>query len=205
MATAQPTAAYLERRADILRAAGEVFYESGYHAASMQKIADRAGILKPALYYYVRSKEDLLFELAAGEQSVAFIEQFVDLDQALEDLDASTRLEAIINRWTDFVKSGQPKALLAIEREYRHLSPERLETVMELQSRLPSLFRSILQRGVEDGSFDAAVNIPVAALNISDLLHNLYVSYDPAGPFTIQELTEWHVTFVLRGLGAKRR
>jgi AcrR family transcriptional regulator len=205
MATAQPTAAYLERRADILRAAGEVFYESGYHAASMQKIADRAGILKPALYYYVRSKEDLLFELAAGEQSVAFIAQFVELDQALQHRDGATRLEAIITRWTDFVKSGQPKALLAIEREYRHLSPERLETVTQLQSRLRSLFRSIIQQGVDDGSFDPAVNVPVAALNVSDLLRNLYVSFDPAGPFSIQELAEWHITFVLRGLGASRR
>jgi TetR/AcrR family transcriptional regulator, cholesterol catabolism regulator len=205
MATAQPTAAYLERRADILRAAGEVFYESGYHAASMQKIADRAGILKPALYYYVRSKEDLLFELAAGEQSVAFIEQFVELDQSLEDLDGATRLKALIARWTEFVKSGQPKALLAIEREYRHMSPERLETVRQLQSRLPTLIRSIVQRGIDEGSFDAGVNIPVAALNISDLLRNLYVSYDPAGPFTIEELTDWHITFVLRGLGANPR
>src|SRR5262249_19235084 len=161
--------------------------ESGYHAASMQKIADRAGILKPALYYYVRSKEDLLFELAAGEQSLAFIEQFLELDQALGDLDGASRLEAIITRSTEFAKSGQPKALLAIEREYRPLSPERLETVTQLQSRLPALFRNILQRGVDDGSFDPAIHVAVAAVNISDLLRNLYVSYDPAGPFTIQE------------------
>ena len=91
MAVKKTTAAYLARRADILRAAGEVFYELGYHAASMEKIADRAGILKPALYYYVRSKEDLLFELAAGEQSVAFIDQFVELDHTLADQDAATQ------------------------------------------------------------------------------------------------------------------
>jgi AcrR family transcriptional regulator len=35
--------------AEILRAAAEVFHESGYHAASMEKIADRVGLLKPAL------------------------------------------------------------------------------------------------------------------------------------------------------------
>ncbi len=201
MAVKKTTAAYLARRADILRAAGEVFYESGYHAASMEKIADRAGILKPALYYYVRSKEDLLFELAAGEQSVAFIDQFVELDHALGDSDAATRLEALITRWVEFAKSGQPKALLAIEREYRHLRPERLEIVMRLQKRLPTLLRSILERGVEDGSFDPAIEVHLATQDISDLLRSLYVSYSPTGPITGQQLTNWYVRFILRGLG----
>ncbi len=201
MAVKKTTAAYLARRADILRAAGEVFYELGYHAASMEKIADRAGILKPALYYYVRSKEDLLFELAAGEQSVAFIDQFVELDHTLADRDAATRLEALITRWVEFAKSGQPKALLAIEREYRHLRPERLETVMTLQSRLPALLQSILERGVEDGSFDPEIEVHLAAHNISDLLRSLYVSYSHTGPITAPELTNWHIRFILRGLG----
>jgi TetR/AcrR family transcriptional regulator, cholesterol catabolism regulator len=201
MAGKKTTAAYLARRADILRAAGEVFYESGYHAASMEKIADRAGILKPALYYYVRSKEDLLFELAAGEQSLAFIDQFVELDRTLADRDAPTRLEALITRWIEFAKSGQPKALLAIEREYRHLRPERLETVTTLQRRLPTLLQSILEQGVDDGSFDPEIEVHLAAQTISDLLRSLYVSYSPTGPITVQELTNWYVRFTLRGLG----
>jgi AcrR family transcriptional regulator len=201
VAMPQPTPAYRERRADILRAAGEVFYEWGYHAASMQKIADRAGILKPALYYYVRSKEDLLFELAAGEQSVAFIEQFIELDRTLGHLDGATRLKALITRWTDFVKSGQPKASLAVDREYRHIRPERLEAVTKLQRRLPTLIEAILRQGTEDGSFVPGINLPMVAESIWALLRHLYICYDPSGKITIKELREWHVSFVLQGLG----
>ena len=52
MAVKKTTAAYLARRADILRATGTArcSLRIGLHAASMEKIADRAGILKPALY-----------------------------------------------------------------------------------------------------------------------------------------------------------
>ncbi len=35
----------------------------GQHAASLQDIADRLGMLKGSLYYYIQSKEDLLFDV----------------------------------------------------------------------------------------------------------------------------------------------
>src|SRR5674476_990999 len=41
-----------ERRAQLLEAAQEVFVESGYHAAAMDDIADRAGVSKPVLYQH---------------------------------------------------------------------------------------------------------------------------------------------------------
>ena len=49
-----------ERRAILLTAALEVFTVSGYHAASMDEIADRANVSKPVLYQHFPSKLDLL-------------------------------------------------------------------------------------------------------------------------------------------------
>ena len=48
-----------ERRAILLTAALEVFTVSGYHAASMDEIADRANVSKPVLYQHFPSKLDL--------------------------------------------------------------------------------------------------------------------------------------------------
>lgn len=44
----------------ILRAATEVFCEQGFDAASMQAIAERAGVAKGTLYLYCQSKGDLV-------------------------------------------------------------------------------------------------------------------------------------------------
>ncbi len=41
-----------ERRAQLLEAAQAVFVQSGYHAAAMDEIADRAGVSKPVLYQH---------------------------------------------------------------------------------------------------------------------------------------------------------
>lgn len=48
-----------ERRAMLLSAALEVFTVSGFHAASMDEIADRANVSKPVLYQHFPSKLDL--------------------------------------------------------------------------------------------------------------------------------------------------
>ena len=43
----------------ILEVAGQVFAEGGYERASMDRIADQAGVSKPMLYAYFGSKEGL--------------------------------------------------------------------------------------------------------------------------------------------------
>src|SRR5690606_2591801 len=51
----------LKRRA-ILRVASRLFNEKGFHGTSLDEIADVLGVTKTALYYYVRSKDALLYE-----------------------------------------------------------------------------------------------------------------------------------------------
>jgi len=51
----------LKRRAT-LRVAAKIFNEKGYHATSMDEVADEIGVTKTALYYYFSSKEQLLYE-----------------------------------------------------------------------------------------------------------------------------------------------
>ena len=65
-----------ERWSELIQVATEVFYAKGYDAASLQDIADRLGMLKGSLYYYIQSKEDLLFDVikAVHEEGLANIE-----------------------------------------------------------------------------------------------------------------------------------
>lgn len=48
-----------QRREQILAAARDVFGRHGYHPASMEEIADAAGVTKPVLYQHFDSKLDL--------------------------------------------------------------------------------------------------------------------------------------------------
>jgi AcrR family transcriptional regulator len=52
-----------ETRARINRVALEVFIERGYDGATLREVAERLGVTRPALYYHVRDKEELLTEI----------------------------------------------------------------------------------------------------------------------------------------------
>src|SRR6201990_3672250 len=52
-----------ERWSELIEVATDVFYAKGYDAASLQDIADRLGMLKGSLYYYIQSKEELLSDI----------------------------------------------------------------------------------------------------------------------------------------------
>ncbi|MCY0874798.1 MAG: TetR/AcrR family transcriptional regulator, partial [Firmicutes bacterium] len=50
---------------DIARAAIKLFNQKGYHATSVQDIADEVGLQKGSLYHYIASKEELLLQIAS--------------------------------------------------------------------------------------------------------------------------------------------
>ncbi|PYI57322.1 TetR/AcrR family transcriptional regulator [Paenibacillus flagellatus] len=66
-----------QAKENIRTAAIEVFIEKGYHAASIEDVAKRAGISKGLMYNYFAGKADLLKELIAGriEEIVRVMEE----------------------------------------------------------------------------------------------------------------------------------
>ena len=51
------------RKADILRESARLFERVGYHGVNMEIIAEATGLKKPTLYHYIRSKDQILFEI----------------------------------------------------------------------------------------------------------------------------------------------
>jgi AcrR family transcriptional regulator len=50
------------KREAVLRVAGQLFVERGFHATSLDDIARLLNVTKPTLYYYVKNKDEILFE-----------------------------------------------------------------------------------------------------------------------------------------------
>ena len=58
-----PAPPHEDTRARVLRAALELFAERGFAATSTRELSERLGFTKAALYYYFRTKDDLLAAL----------------------------------------------------------------------------------------------------------------------------------------------
>lgn len=100
------------RRAQLLQVARDVFVEQGYHAASMDDIAEHAGVSKPVLYQHFPGKLDLY--LALLEQSSTRV-----VDTVREALASTTdnpqRVEATIKLWFDHVAERRADFRLVFE------------------------------------------------------------------------------------------
>ncbi len=118
--------------AGILSAAARVFAELGYDRCSIREVAEAAGVSVPGLYYYVRSKEELLYQIqlhAFGSLVERFTRESRDIEapEARLDLLISNHLDRFLNnipelavcaREIDRLKGDYQAEIEAIRREY---------------------------------------------------------------------------------------
>ncbi|HYN65605.1 MAG TPA: TetR/AcrR family transcriptional regulator, partial [Ornithinibacter sp.] len=117
-----------ERRAQLLDAAQAVFVQSGYHAAAMDEIADRAGVSKPVLYQHFPGKLDLY--LALLDKHCDTLEGLVR--QALEvGGDNELRVERTVAAYFEFVTSEGAAFRMVFESD--------LTSVPQVRSRLDAV------------------------------------------------------------------
>lgn len=106
------------RRQLIVDAAGHVFNERGYHAASLEEIAARVGITAPALYRHFPNKYALFAECASfmADGLVAALAGLPD-DVGVADLLRATARETIAHRSTGGVYRWEARYLEAGDRK----------------------------------------------------------------------------------------
>ena len=187
------------RWGEILQAAGEVFDEKGYQAARIEDIAARVGILKGSLYYYIESKEDLLFALSENAHTTGLTAIVEDAEMVAAD--APTRLGAFILRWMVVLAANPPYATVT-DREVGALSGERYQQVMAKRNELHGFVRGLIEQGIADGDFDPATDPGVATNSLFQMFNATSGWFRPSGRLTIPDIAEWYRRFVLQGLAA---
>jgi AcrR family transcriptional regulator len=190
-----------DRWTDIIERAGAIFYRKGYEAASLQDIADSVGMLKGSIYYYIKTKEDLLYELVSRAQDM--FEATLEEDEETARSPAPVRLRAFVGRWMALTSREREWGLVA-EREFMRLSKRRLRRVIERRDELSGYVKDIIRQGIEEGAFDPTTDESVGAAAIFELMKTSHLWHRPSGPLSMAELGDWYATFAIRGLGGPR-
>jgi AcrR family transcriptional regulator len=130
------------RRAQLLRAAQEVFVANGYHAAAMDDIAERAGVSKPVLYQHFPGKLELY--LALLDQNVEMLGQQVRAALTTTD-DNKARVENCIAAYFEFVDDPGGAFRLVFESDLRNEPAVRERVERSLQLSIDALTETIAQ------------------------------------------------------------
>lgn len=131
----------------ILQAARDVFVEKGFEGATMQMIADRAGINKALVHYYFRNKERL-FESVFTEAFTQIIPPLLSLLNS--DLPIEEKIRQFVGQYIDSINAN-PLLPMFILRELTR-NPERLVSIIHDLGVSPQVFIVQLMREIDDGN-----------------------------------------------------
>lgn len=98
-------------RENILNCARKLFFEKGYDTVGVQEIVDTAGITKPTMYYYFKSKHGLL-ENMLEEGICDMLEQLRKV--TAQEGEYANLLEQLVNCYFDVALEKQELFLLLI-------------------------------------------------------------------------------------------
>jgi AcrR family transcriptional regulator len=104
-----------ETRAQVLAAAARVFAKRGFHATSLEAIADEAGFSRGAVYYNFADKEELFLDLLdrrCAERAQDLRAVFADADadaDADDDVEATSRQAQVAAQRALDAMTGDPE------------------------------------------------------------------------------------------------
>lgn len=135
--------------ARLYQAAVELISEHGYTGTSVDAIVERAGVAKGTVYYHFKSKAELvksLFENGLERLGDSFRHEMEGAQGPEEALRALVHAElSYIKRYEAFSKLLMSE-IWRVDRDWR-------TTVLLLRERYATIFRSVLDAGVEEGVF----------------------------------------------------
>ena len=135
------------REAELHRTATRLFRERGFHATSMQDLAEALGMNRGSLYHYIDSKDDLLWAIVDG--GFRTLEERV-LPLLDGDGPGTERLAAAVEAHLS-VAAEHRDELTLLQMERRALPPERLAEIIRRRDAYEAGFRRAIRDGVEAG------------------------------------------------------
>jgi TetR/AcrR family transcriptional regulator, cholesterol catabolism regulator len=147
------------RREELVRQAARLFAEKGYHGTSTGDLAEAMGVQKGSLYAHIRSKEDLLWEVAR-EGAAAF---HAALDGVPDDLATTEKIRLALRAHLRVVAEQLDVATVFI-REWRYLEGDRRHEFVAERRRYEERFRALFREGRELGELRTDLDDATATL-----------------------------------------
>ncbi|MTV25728.1 TetR/AcrR family transcriptional regulator [Nitriliruptoraceae bacterium ZYF776] len=171
---AEPSAAYLERQAEIVDTATRVFGDRGYEIATLEDVAGRLDLRKASLYHYIKSKSHLLyliFDRAIGS-ALAELRTLDDTE------DPEFRLAAAVAQQA--LRVGQDLALFNVFFDARpHLDDHHATSIRELERDYLQVFVEACQAAMDAGVLPAATEPRYAAQAFLGMTSWVYKWFSP--------------------------
>ena len=191
-----------EKREAVLRTAVQLFLEQGYHRATLNEVAERLNITKPALYNYFRGKEEILFECwMLGQERV---------DELIAEIAAGggtglTKLRKLVRAYAAVMTTDYGASMVRFNP--RDLSDKNSKIVRAAKKSVDRTFRRYISEGIADGSIKPC-DPKLSAFAIAGSLNWIGHWYQRGGAWSAETIADEFAVRLTEGLAnrqAKKR
>ena len=171
----------------ILRTAARIFAEKGYHSTSMRDISRATKVSLAGLYYYCKSKDELLFLI----QDNCFGRVLERLEERLKETDEPVaRLRLVIENHLSFFAANMAE-MKVLSHEADSLGGEMYAHVAGQKQQYTKLVRRILA-DVQAAQAPARpkLDLTVATYALFGMMNWIYNWYDPRGKLAVHDLVD---------------
>jgi len=197
------TAQHTAKREAILSESARLFNSKGARATTLADVAATLGLTKTSLYYYVRTKEDLIFQCYASTLD----HMMSKLDQIAEAHDsAGDRVSAYVAAHFEAIrraKQGQGYHVAALL-EIASLKGEKREQIEALYIQMFLKLRAFIKDGISSGEF-RSVKPTTTTRAILGALDWAFYWLEPVPNDEIPQLASAATSILLEGIAAPNK
>jgi AcrR family transcriptional regulator len=199
MTTGIPSPPPATRRDELLELAAAMFAERGLRATTVRDIADAAGILSGSLYHHFSSKEEMVDEVLRS-----FLDWLFERYQQIIDTEPNplARLKGLFMASFDAIEHHHAEVVIYQDEAKRLSAQPRFGYVDELNLRQRQMWVDVITEGIEQGYFQADIDVDLVYRFIRDTTWVSVRWYQPGGPLTAEQVGQQYLAIVLGGIVA---
>ena len=186
------------KRRALLREAARAFGSQGFHNTSLDDVAERLGVTKPALYRYVRTKHEILYEaklIAFDMGKKAREHAHAAAEDPLERLRiyVVTYIELLTNELGSYAVLAEPVT---------SLPPELRDRILTHMRESDRALRKMVKAGIDAGRI-VQTDPGLAVAFFMGAINHIARWYSPGGPLSGREIGETFANFIIGGLSQR--
>jgi AcrR family transcriptional regulator len=185
----------LRRRVEILKSAAAAFRTRGYHATSVDDIAQTLRMTKGSLYYYFKNKEEILY--VCHDHTLDLLLRALKDIQASED-SPQAKLRSVVIAFV-MLMTEELHGTAAVTLDLKELSPPLRRKITAKRDRFDRAVRRIIRQGIDEGVF-RSIDVKFTTFAIMGGINWIPHWFDPSGKADARAIGVAFAEFFVAGL-----
>ena len=182
---------------EIIAAASKLFVEKGFEKTTMEDIANALDIYKGSIYYHIRSKVEIFYEilkLSLNESS----KKMVKVQQSKMKPEDKLR-EIIATHFNNILNYSLEYQILLNERRYMLNRKQEKHIRRKMKAYENTIFK-VLKEGIDTKVFREDLNPRVIVAGIMGVGNAIYKWFSFDGPLDFHEVASTYIKLFLSGI-----